>query len=88
MKASAFFRISSMSSTLSSRAPRFRVASRSLESNVMGDLLAQLPPSDDHGPHNQPEVGTIEQQSFNLPIERQSPHRAGQKTKCLSTPRI
>jgi hypothetical protein len=35
---------------------------------------------------NQDDVGTVKYQSFNLPIERQSPHRAGQKTKCFEPP--
>jgi len=46
-------------------------------------LLAQLPPSDEHGPDSERDVGTIEQQSFNFPIEGQSPHRAWQKAKGL-----
>jgi hypothetical protein len=41
------------------------------------NLFAQLPPGNEHGPDNQRDVGTVEQQSFNLPIEGQSPYRAG-----------
>jgi hypothetical protein len=48
-------------------------ADRLVESN---DLLAQLPPGSEHGPNNQRDVGTVEQQHFNLPIEGQSPYRA------------
>jgi len=33
------------------------------------DLLPQLPPGNEHRPDNQRDVGTVEQQSFNLPIE-------------------
>jgi hypothetical protein len=33
------------------------------------DLLAQLPPGQEHGPDNRRDIGTVEQQSFNLPIE-------------------
>jgi hypothetical protein len=45
------------------------------------NLLAQLPPGNEHRPDNQRDVGTVEQQSFNLSVKwqsRQSPHRAGQ----------
>jgi cytochrome d ubiquinol oxidase subunit II len=41
------------------------------------DLLPKLPPGNEHRPDNQRDVGTVEQQSFNLPIEGQSRHRAG-----------
>ena len=50
---------------------------------LSSDLLAQLPPGQEHGPDNQRDIGTVEQQSFNLPIEGQSPHRVGQKAECL-----
>jgi hypothetical protein len=40
-------------------------------------LLAQLPPGNEHRPDNQRDVRTVKQQSFNLPIEGQSPDRAG-----------
>ena len=35
------------------------------------------------GPDNQHDVGTVKYQSFNLPIEGQSPHPAGQKAERL-----
>ena len=41
---------------------------------MRSDLLPQLPPGNEHRPDNQRDVGTVEQQSFNLPIEGQSPH--------------
>ena len=69
-----------------SRHAEFRLhqcADRLVESN---DLLPQLPPGNEHRPDNQRDVGTIEQQSFNLPIEGQSPHRAGQKAERLEHP--
>jgi hypothetical protein len=50
------------------------------------NLLAHLPPGNEHRPDNQGDVGTVKYQSLNLPIERQSPHRAGQKTKCFEHP--
>jgi hypothetical protein len=45
-----------------------------------------LPPGDEHGPDNERDVRTIEQQCFNFPIEWQSPHRAWQKAKGLEHP--
>jgi hypothetical protein len=47
------------------------------------DLLPQLLPGNEHGPDNQRAIGTVEQRSFNLPIEWQSPHRAGWKAEGL-----
>ena len=48
-------------------------ADRLVESD---NLLTQLPPSDEHRPDNERDVGTIEKQCFNFSIKRQSPHRA------------
>jgi hypothetical protein len=45
-----------------------------------------LPPSNEHGPDNERNVGTIEKQGFNFPIKWQSPHRAWQKAKGLQYP--
>jgi hypothetical protein len=47
------------------------------------NLLAHLPPGNEHGPDNQRDVGTVEQQSFNPSVEWHSSHPAGQKTECL-----
>ena len=63
-------------------------AKRAQSAPESSDLLAQLPPGQEHGPDSQRDIGTVEQQSFNLPIEGQSPHRAGQKAERLSTPRM
>ena len=42
--------------------------------------------ANEHRPDNQRDIGTVEQRSFNLPIEGQSPHRAGQKAERLEHP--
>src|SRR5580700_4140735 len=71
---------------MSSRQAEFRLhqcADRLVESN---DLLAQLPPGNEHRPENQRDVGMVEQQSFNLPIDGQSPDRVGQKAERFEHP--
>jgi hypothetical protein len=62
---------------MSSRHAEFDFTSARIGLVESNDLRAQLPPGNEHGPDNQRDVGTVEQQSFNLLIEGQYPYRAG-----------
>jgi len=71
---------------MSRRHAEFDFTSARIALSKSNDLLPQLPPGNEHRPDNQRDFGTVEQQSFNLPIEGQSPHRAGQKAERLEHP--
>jgi hypothetical protein len=72
--------------------PGTLVSSRQAELDLTNTRIAlsraaicarKLPPSNEHRPDNLRDIGTVEQQSLNLPIEGQSAHRPWQKAECL-----